>query len=510
MSDDLITAYEKRYQADSRDPSQAERLGVWTAAWNAATQGTGLTLGSFRAWPTGISAALGVDPADPWRGLYDPARMPKLDGVNDYHVAHPDLPKWPEDDERGISPLVKAQGFELEAVFGDYTEEGADDPDHDFCAWLAQWKPAPPAGDHWRLVCIQDTEDGPAALYVRPFALIDTSPKSACHPDDAAVDAFAAALKAKLADARAKGRRGWRSDEPGMQQRLSDMLRDHVNKGDPRDVANFCMFLHQRGEGISVPAPMPRPMETAPRDGTLVRLLVDFDDNATDDGPGPHWTIGVNNLEHDGEDEWKFAGWDWNFDEFTAGDGKPVGWLPLIDAGLQSNEVQDSRFPNGLAEAMNLHDERVVKAQQRFDAARAELERAEIDLKVKMQGRELVAAEYEVDGRRAVAQMIRAGTWTSDEVDRAVRATVAALARSAVTDRVSSAKLTDRILEYLRQPENQGRWHLARSIAHELGVRLGSVVQGLLYLVSHGYVARAMTANAPSTYALTTKEKRHA
>ncbi|MGE4408429.1 hypothetical protein [Pseudomonas sp.] len=177
MSDDLITAYEKRYQADSRDPSQAERLGVWTAAWNAATQGTGLTLGSFRAWPAGISAALGIDLADPWRGLYDPARMPKLDGVNDYHVAHPDLPKWPEDDERGISPLVKAQGFELEVVLGDYTEEGADDPDHDFCAWLAQWKPAPPAGDHWRLVCIQDTEDGPAALYVRPLALIDASPK---------------------------------------------------------------------------------------------------------------------------------------------------------------------------------------------------------------------------------------------------------------------------------------------------------------------------------------------
>ncbi|MGE4460617.1 MAG: hypothetical protein AB7D31_15335 [Stenotrophomonas sp.] len=352
MSDDLIIAYEKRYQADSRDPSQAERLGVWTAAWNAATQGTRLALGSFRAWPAGISAAPGIDLADPWRGLYDPARMPKLDGVNDYHVAHPDLPKWPEDDERGISPLVKAQGFELEVVLGDYTEEGADDPDHDFCAWLAQWKPAPPAGDHWRLVCIQDTEDGPAALYVRPLALIDASPKSARHPDDAAVDAFAAALKAKLADARAKGRGGWRGDEPGMQQRLSDMLRAHVEKGDPRDVANFCMFLHQRGEGISVPAPMPRPMETAPRDGTLVRLLVDFDDNATDDGPGPHWTIGANTVEHDGEDEWKFAGWDWNFDEFTAGDGKPVGWLPLIDAGLQSNEVQDSRFPNGLADAV--------------------------------------------------------------------------------------------------------------------------------------------------------------
>lgn len=83
------------------------------------------------------------------------------------------------------------------------------------------------------------------------LALIDASPKGGTHSDDAAVDAFAAAMKAKLADARAKGRGGWNGDEPGMQQRLSDMLRDHVEKGDPRDVANFCMFLHQRGEGIS-------------------------------------------------------------------------------------------------------------------------------------------------------------------------------------------------------------------------------------------------------------------
>lgn len=71
------------------------------------------------------------------------------------------------------------------------------------------------------------------------------------HPDDAAVDRFACAMKLKLAAARDNGRAGWNNDEPGMQQRLSDMLRAHVEKGDPRDVANFCMFLHQRGEGIS-------------------------------------------------------------------------------------------------------------------------------------------------------------------------------------------------------------------------------------------------------------------
>ncbi|TDB27358.1 hypothetical protein ATCM_06630 [Stenotrophomonas sp. ATCM1_4] len=122
-------------------------------------------------------AAPGIDPADPWRGLYAPELMPKLDGVDAYHVAHPDLPSWPkgEDEERGVSPLVKAQGFELEAVFGEYPED--DDEDPDYCAWLAQWQPAPPVGEHWRLVCIQDTEDGPAAFYVRPFALIDASPK---------------------------------------------------------------------------------------------------------------------------------------------------------------------------------------------------------------------------------------------------------------------------------------------------------------------------------------------
>ena len=83
------------------------------------------------------------------------------------------------------------------------------------------------------------------------LALIDASPKGDVHPDDLAVDAFAAAMKAKLADARAKGCGGWNGDEPGMQQRLSDMLRAHIEKGDPRDVANFCMFLHQRGEAIS-------------------------------------------------------------------------------------------------------------------------------------------------------------------------------------------------------------------------------------------------------------------
>lgn len=74
------------------------------------------------------------------------------------------------------------------------------------------------------------------------------------HPDDLAVDRFAVAMKAKLAAARAKGRGGWEDKTDCTQQILSDMLRAHVEKGDPRDVANFSMFLHERGEAISAAA----------------------------------------------------------------------------------------------------------------------------------------------------------------------------------------------------------------------------------------------------------------
>jgi len=39
--------------------------------------------------------------------------------------------------------------------------------------------------------------------------------------------------------------------------------------------------------------PGPRPMDTAPRDGMLVRLLVDFGENAIDDSIGAAWAIGA-------------------------------------------------------------------------------------------------------------------------------------------------------------------------------------------------------------------------
>ena len=76
--------------------------------------------------------------------------------------------------------------------------------------------------------------------------------QQAPHPDDAAVDRFAASMKAKLASARAKGRSGWDDKALCQQESLALDLRKHVNKGDPVDVGNFAMMLHQRGESTKL------------------------------------------------------------------------------------------------------------------------------------------------------------------------------------------------------------------------------------------------------------------
>ncbi|WP_323883108.1 hypothetical protein [Aeromonas hydrophila] len=69
------------------------------------------------------------------------------------------------------------------------------------------------------------------------------------HPDDAAIDRFAKAMKAKMAAARAKGRSGWDSKTACSDLYLARSLVNHIFKGNAgtfEDVANFAMMLHQR------------------------------------------------------------------------------------------------------------------------------------------------------------------------------------------------------------------------------------------------------------------------
>lgn len=75
------------------------------------------------------------------------------------------------------------------------------------------------------------------------------------HPDDAAVDRFAEALKAKLARSRAKGRGGWDNAEVCSAEDLARILIKHLGKGNSgtfEDVATFAMMLHQRGADPAV------------------------------------------------------------------------------------------------------------------------------------------------------------------------------------------------------------------------------------------------------------------
>ncbi|CUX57703.1 MULTISPECIES: hypothetical protein [Agrobacterium] len=81
------------------------------------------------------------------------------------------------------------------------------------------------------------------------------------HRDNEAVDLLAGRMKEKLCSARAKGRSGWNDPSQCTNADLSRMLREHVEKGDPVDVANFCAFLIARGERIGPAAYAVDPLE---------------------------------------------------------------------------------------------------------------------------------------------------------------------------------------------------------------------------------------------------------
>lgn len=83
-----------------------------------------------------------------------------------------------------------------------------------------------------------------------------------------------------------------------------------------------------------------RALADAPRDGTIIRLLIDWTGS---DGWSPltdamkSWTIGGSSLDHTGEDFWQYVGWNWSqdcFGDLRTDDGAPmpIGWLPFEEA----------------------------------------------------------------------------------------------------------------------------------------------------------------------------------
>ncbi len=115
-----------------------------------------------------------------------------------------------------------------------------------------------------------------------------------------------------------------------------------------------------------------RDMGSAPKDGTMLRLLVSFVDHSTEDADEAP-TIGANNFDNDGEDAWRFAGWCWTHDHFTQGVGIPVGWLPMIEASASTAKLDRLTAER---DALQL---RLNAADQRFDDA-AHYMRRTVDL----------------------------------------------------------------------------------------------------------------------------------
>lgn len=68
------------------------------------------------------------------------------------------------------------------------------------------------------------------------------------HTDDVSVNRFCVAMIEKLAKKRDEGRSGWDDPQECTLGMLAEMLVSHLAKGDPVDIANFCMMVWTRGE----------------------------------------------------------------------------------------------------------------------------------------------------------------------------------------------------------------------------------------------------------------------
>jgi hypothetical protein len=139
------------------------RTHVCTAChtqWTPADMNTNGVLaikpGSSANWPM------------PAPNLFAIERLPARDEMG--FTYHPDIPNpEPHDEEQPITPYLWAIGWDgyflsAEADMTDAAYDAAVDSS-DFTAWT----PAQPEGEGWRLAAIYDTENGPYALFVRPF-----------------------------------------------------------------------------------------------------------------------------------------------------------------------------------------------------------------------------------------------------------------------------------------------------------------------------------------------------
>lgn len=82
------------------------------------------------------------------------------------------------------------------------------------------------------------------------YSLADVLARTAVnqHPDDEAVDRFAAAMHAKMASARAKGKEGWDDPDRCSDEKLRSLAELAFHSSRYVDVANYAMMLWVRAK----------------------------------------------------------------------------------------------------------------------------------------------------------------------------------------------------------------------------------------------------------------------
>lgn len=99
--------------------------------------------------------------------MFEPEKLPTPD--DEGYFIHPDIPGDEESDN--VQSLCKDAGYEC-AFVG--MESDSPDMADEFYAGdqesVARWNPTSPEGGGWMLVAKYDTEEGPHAMFVRPFS----------------------------------------------------------------------------------------------------------------------------------------------------------------------------------------------------------------------------------------------------------------------------------------------------------------------------------------------------
>ena len=90
---------------------------------------------------------------------------------------------------------------------------------------------------------VHPVASGPQDATLGRESCMSAQPSPDEHYDDYCIRQFAKLMSEKMAASRAKGRSGWHDPEQCSVEYLRTLLYEHLDKGDPVDVANFCMML---------------------------------------------------------------------------------------------------------------------------------------------------------------------------------------------------------------------------------------------------------------------------